>query len=38
MQLDPTDEETFALLNLLIETIEGDRYPFSPAFGRSTVS
>lgn len=28
--LDLTDEEAFALLNLLTETIEGDRYPFSP--------
>ena len=30
MQLDLTDEETFALLNLLIDTIEADRYPMSP--------
>ena len=30
MQLDLTDEETRALLNLLMETIEADRYPFSP--------
>jgi hypothetical protein len=30
MQLDLTDEETFALLNLLTETIEADRYPLSP--------
>ena len=30
MQLDLTDEETLALLNLLTETIENDRYPFSP--------
>jgi hypothetical protein len=30
MQLDPTGEETRALLNLLMETIENDRYPFSP--------
>jgi hypothetical protein len=30
MRLDLTDEETFALLNLLVETIEGDRYPMSP--------
>jgi hypothetical protein len=29
LQLDPTDEETPALLNLLAETIEIDRYPFS---------
>jgi len=30
MHLDLTDEETLALLNLLIETIEADRYPMSP--------
>jgi len=30
MQLDLTDAETLALLNLLTETIEGDRYPLSP--------
>jgi hypothetical protein len=30
MQLELTDEETFALLNLLVDTIEGDRYPMSP--------
>jgi hypothetical protein len=30
MLLDLTDEETFALLNLLTETIENDRYPRSP--------
>jgi hypothetical protein len=30
MQLDLTDEETRALLNLLTETIEADRYPLSP--------
>jgi hypothetical protein len=30
MQLDLTDAETRALLNLLIETIEADRYPLSP--------
>jgi hypothetical protein len=29
MQLDLTDEEMLALLNLLTETIEADRYPFS---------
>jgi hypothetical protein len=29
MQLDLTDEEMLALLNLLTETIETDRYPFS---------
>jgi len=28
--LDLTDEETFALLNLLVDTIEADRYPMSP--------
>ena len=30
MSLDLTDEETFALLNLLIDAIEADRYPMSP--------
>jgi hypothetical protein len=30
MRLDLTDEETFALLNLLVDTIEADRYPMSP--------
>jgi hypothetical protein len=30
MQLDLTDEENFALLNLLVDTIEGDHYPMSP--------
>jgi hypothetical protein len=25
-----SDEETFALLNLLVDTIESDRYPMSP--------
>ena len=30
MRLELTDEETFALLNLLVETIEADRYPMSP--------
>ena len=30
MHLDLTDEETLALLNLLVEAIEADRYPFSP--------
>jgi len=30
MRLDLTDEETFALLNLMVDTIEGDRYPMSP--------
>ena len=29
MTLDLTDEETFALLNLLVDTIEADRYPLS---------
>ena len=27
--LDRTDEETLALLNLLVDTIEADRYPYS---------
>jgi len=30
MHLDLTDEETLALLNLLTETIEADRFPLSP--------
>jgi hypothetical protein len=30
MHLDLTDDETVALLNLLTETIENDRYPLSP--------
>ena len=30
MNLDVTDEETFALLNLLTEAIEADRYPLLP--------
>jgi hypothetical protein len=30
MQLDLTDEETLAPLNLLTETIEADHYPLSP--------
>jgi hypothetical protein len=30
MQLELTDEETRALLNLLVEVIEADRYPMSP--------
>jgi len=30
VQLDLTDAETLALLNLLVETIEADRYPLSP--------
>jgi len=30
MRLDLTGEETFALLNLLTETIENNRYPLSP--------
>ena len=34
MQLDLDDEETPAPLNLLVETIEADRYPYSP---RSSV-
>jgi hypothetical protein len=31
MQLELTDEETFALLNLLVETIEADKFPLSAA-------
>jgi hypothetical protein len=30
MQLELTDEETRALLNLLVDTIEADRHPMSP--------
>jgi hypothetical protein len=30
MQFDLTDEEAAALLNLLVDTIEADRYPMSP--------
>jgi len=30
MQLDLSDEETFALLNLLTETIERDKFPLAP--------
>ena len=30
MQLELTDEETCALLNLLVDTIEADRHPMSP--------
>jgi hypothetical protein len=30
MHLDLTDAETLALLNLLIDSIEADRYPMSP--------
>jgi hypothetical protein len=30
MQLDLDDVETRALLNLLVEAIEADRYPFQP--------
>jgi hypothetical protein len=30
MLLDLTDEETLALLNLLVETIEADKFPLSP--------
>ena len=30
VRLDLTDEETFALLNLLVDAIEADRYPMSP--------
>jgi hypothetical protein len=30
MQFDLNDAETLALLHLLVEIIEADRYPFSP--------
>ena len=30
VQLDLTDAETLALLNLLVEAIEADRYPLAP--------
>ena len=30
MQLDLEEDEARALLNLLIDTVEGDRYPMSP--------
>ena len=30
MHLDLSDAETLALLDVLIETIENDRYPYSP--------
>ena len=30
MQFELTDEETLALLNLLVETIEADKFPRSP--------
>ena len=30
MHLDLTDEEARALLNLLVDAVEGDRYPMSP--------
>jgi hypothetical protein len=30
MQFDLTDEEAASLLNLLVDTIEADRYPMSP--------
>ena len=30
MHLDLSNEETLALLNLLTQTIENDRYPLSP--------
>ena len=33
MQLDLDDVETRALLNLLVEAIEADRYPFRRASG-----
>jgi hypothetical protein len=32
MQLDLNDEETAALTRLLTNTIDADRYPFSPRF------
>jgi len=38
MQLDLTHEETLALLNLLTEAIEADRYPLSPRIRRSAAS
>jgi hypothetical protein len=34
MHLELTDDETVALLNLLTETIENDRYPLSPRIRR----
>ena len=34
IRLDLTDDETAALLNLLTETIENDRYPASPRIRR----
>jgi hypothetical protein len=30
MHLDPSDDETAALTQELHDTVEGDRYPFSP--------
>ena len=30
MQLDLSDDETRALLNVLVEVIEADKYPLSP--------
>jgi hypothetical protein len=38
MQLELTDEEARAVLNLLAETIEADRYPFSPRIRCCTTS
>ena len=39
-RLDLTDEEILALLNLLVETIEADRYPMSrePLAGASDLT
>jgi hypothetical protein len=30
MQLELTDDETFALINLIVEAIEADKFPLSP--------
>jgi hypothetical protein len=35
MQLDLTDEEALALLNMLVETIEADKFPLSRCGSRS---
>jgi hypothetical protein len=35
MQLDLDDEETRALLSLVVEVIEADRYPLSPRVQRN---
>jgi hypothetical protein len=37
MQLELSDEETRALLNLLVETIEADRYRRAPVSTKSTL-